>query len=286
MIGVRIFSRSVLLAATFTLSTVAQQLTLPNQPDSVHFAVIGDNGTGQRPEYEVAERLTALRQKFPFDFIIMMGDNLYGGESPKDFAKKFERPYKKLLDAGVKFYASLGNHDDPDSQRKYGSFNMRGDRYYTLKMKDVRFLSLDSNYMDPKQLEWLENELRTSNSPWKIAYFHHPLYSSGATHGPSVDLRRVIEPLFIRYGVNVVFSGHEHFYERLKPQNGIHYFISGSAGQLRRGDIRPSNVNAVGFDKDNSFMLIEIAGDKLYFQTISRTGESVDSGVIEKSKSK
>jgi predicted phosphodiesterase len=276
----------VLLAATCTFSSVAQQLTLPNQPDSVHFAVIGDNGTGQRPEYEVAERLAALHAKFHFDFIIMMGDNLYGGESPKDFVKKFERPYKTLLDAGVKFYACLGNHDDPENQRKYESFNMRGDRYYTFKMKDVRFFSLDSNYMDPKQLDWIETQLRTSKSPWKIAYFHHPLYSSGATHGPSVDLRRVIEPLFIRYGVNVVFSGHEHFYERLKPQNGIHYFISGSAGQLRRGDIRPSNVEAVGFDKDNSFMLIEIAGDKLYFQTISRTGESVDSGVIERSKSK
>ena len=163
---------------------------------------------------------------------------------------------------------------------------MRGDRYYTFKMKNARFFSLDSNYMDPKQLDWLENELRTSNSAWKIAYFHHPLYSSGATHGPSVDLRKVIEPLFIRYGVNVAFSGHEHFYERLKPQNGIHYFISGSAGQLRRDDIRPSNVDAVGFDKDNSFMLVEIAGDKLYFQTISRIGQSVDSGVIERSKSK
>lgn len=197
MIRLRNFSRNVLLALPFTLSTLAQQLTLPNKPNSVHFAVIGDNGTGQRPEYDVAERLVAMREKFPFDFVIMMGDNLYGGESPKDFVKKFERPYKTLLDAGVKFYACLGNHDDPDNQRQYESFNMRGDRYYTFKMKNVRFFSLETNYMDPKQLDWIENQLRTSNSAWKIAYFHHPLYSSGATHGPSVDLRRVIEPLFI-----------------------------------------------------------------------------------------
>jgi predicted phosphodiesterase len=275
----------VLVLTLAASNVIADDFKFPLKANSVRFAAIGDMGTGEAPQYAVAERMVAVRQQFPFEFVIMLGDNLYGGSKPKDYETKFELPYKPLLDAGVKFYASLGNHDNPN-ERFYKLFNMNGQNYFTIKKGNVHFFVLDSNYMDPKQLDWIETQLRTSKSPWKIAYFHHPLYSSGATHGPSVDLRRVIEPLFIRYGVNVVFSGHEHFYERLKPQNGIHYFISGSAGQLRRGDIRPSNVDAVGFDKDNSFMLIEIAGDKLYFQTISRTGESVDSGVIERSKSK
>ena len=175
---------------------------------------------------------------------------MYGREDPKDFVKKFEKPYQSLLDSGVRFFA------------------------------------LDSNYMDPAQLEWLEKELQASGSEWKICYFHHPLYSSGETHGSAVELRRIIEPLFIKYGVNVVFSGHEHFYERIKPQNGIYYFISGCAGKLRKGDIQKTDLTAKGYDQGNSFMLVEIAGNQFSFQTITRTGETIDSGVINRPQSK
>ena len=74
--------------------------------------------------------MEAYRQVVSFSFVIMLGDNIYGGDSPADFARKFEEPYKPLLDAGVKFYASLGNHDNPD-ERLYKLFNMGGERYYT-----------------------------------------------------------------------------------------------------------------------------------------------------------
>ena len=252
--------------------------TLPLATDSVRFAVIGDNGTGEVPQYEVGQQLASSREKFPFTFVIMMGDNLYGSQRPQDFVKKFEAPYKLLLEAKVDFYASLGNHDDPN-QRFYTPFNMGGKRYYSFKKGNVRFFALDSNYMDRVQLAWLEAELKNSGSDWKIAYFHHPLYSSGM-HGSQVDLRVVLEPLFVKYGVDVVFSGHEHFYQRIKPQKGINYFVSGAAGELRPGDIRPSALTAAGFDADRSFMLIEVAGKELSFQAISRTGKTVDQGTI------
>ena len=77
----------------------------------------------------------------------MLGDNIYGSERPQDFVKKFERPYKALLDLKIPFYASLGNHDDPN-QRFYKPFNMDGKRYYTFEKEGVRFFALDSNYMD------------------------------------------------------------------------------------------------------------------------------------------
>jgi 3',5'-cyclic AMP phosphodiesterase CpdA len=208
----------------FLSSATAQDLVLPNKKDSLHFAVIGDSGTGERNEYEVARQMVAFRANFPYAMVLMMGDNLYGGESPQDFKAKFEEPYKNLLTAGVKFYATLGNHDDP-KQRFYKPFNMNGQRYYTFKANDrVRFFALDSNYMDPEQLAWLAKELKGSNSPWKICFFHHPLYSSGKQHGSDVDLRRFLEPLFLEYGVKVVLAGHEHFYERLKPQKGYLLF--------------------------------------------------------------
>jgi len=169
----------------------------------------------------------------------MLGDNLYGGEGPDDFARKFERPYKALLDGGVKFHAVLGNHDDP-KQAFYKPFNMNGERYYSFKAPQgsVRFFALNSNYMDKAQLAWLEKELSASDSGWKIAFFHHPLYSSGDKHGADEVLREQLEPLFLKYGVDLVLTGHEHFYERIKPQKGIHYFVAGSSAKLRKGQLK------------------------------------------------
>jgi hypothetical protein len=255
----------------------AQDLTLPLKSGSVRFAVIGDMGTGDAPQYEVAQRMLEFHQKFPFSFTIMLGDNIYGGKAPGDLQKKFEIPYKPLLDAGVQFYASLGNHDDTN-ERFYKFFNMNGQSYYSFKKGNVHFFALDSDYLDPKQLEWLEKELANAGTDWKICFFHHPLYSSAAFHGSSTELRTILEPLFLKYGVQVVFAGHEHVYERLKPQKGIYYFTEGASGELRYGNLRKTDLTAVGYDKDRSFLSVEISGDDLSFQAISRTGVTVDSG--------
>jgi predicted phosphodiesterase len=258
-------------------------LSLPLKEGSLRFAAIGDSGTGDRPQYETARLLTEWRADFPFELVLMMGDNIYGRDDPRDYREKFEEPYRDLLDAGVKFYAALGNHDDP-KQRFYEKFNMKGERYYTFKAPrgGVRFFALDSNYMDKQQLEWLEKELEASGSDWKICFFHHPLYSSGKKHGASEELRAVLEPLFLKHGVDVVLQGHEHFYERMQPQHEIHYFTSGAAGQLRRSNIAKSDITARGFDQDLHFMLMEVAGDELYFQTISRAGKTVDAGSFKR----
>jgi hypothetical protein len=271
------------LITTFLLALTVltgQQLTLPNQKDSVHFAVIGDSGTGGSDQRQVAARLTAMRASFPFDIVLMLGDNLYGDEGPLDYANKFELPYKALLDAKVKFFAALGNHDEAN-QVMYEPFNMNGKKYYTFKAPNssVRFFALDSNYMDKDQLAWLEKELAASKSDWKIMFFHHPLYASGQ-HGSNTVLRDQIEPLFVKYGVDAVFAGHEHFYERIKPQKGIYHFVSGGAAKLRRGDIQRTGLTEKGFDAGYHFMLVEVTPKILYFQTISDTGVTVDSGAL------
>lgn len=272
--------RSVFLLLLAATSVFTAELTLPLKEKSVRFAVIGDSGTGEKAQYELGQQMAKYREKFPFDFVVMLGDNLYGGESPADFKRKFEDPYKALLDGGVKFYASLGNHDNPN-QRFYKPFNMGEKRYYNFKNGNAEFYALDSNYMDPVQLDWIEKKLKESNAAWKICYFHHPLYSDGMYHGPDLDLRSRLTPLFQAAGVRVVLTGHEHIYERIKPQNGVNYFVLGNSGELRFHNIRPSAMMAKGFDTDRTFMMVEIADDQFYFQTISRAGETVDSGVIE-----
>lgn len=258
---------------------------LPNTDGSFKFGVLGDFGTGARVQYQLADQMAALRARFKYELVVLVGDNLYGSERPQDFQRKFEIPYKALLDAGVKFYASLGNHDARE-QRFYKLFNMEGKLYYAFSPKpNIRFFALDSTYPVPEQIKWLEKELAASNHDWKIVFFHHPLYSSGERHGSDLRLRQVLEPLFVKYNVSVVLTGHDHFYERVKPQKGIQHFVVGSGGKLREGNIDPrSGITEKGFDTDLAFLAAEIAGDQLYFNAISRPGQTVDSGVLTRRK--
>ena len=172
---------------------------------------------------------------------------------------------------------------DSREQQNYELFNMGGKLYYTFQPPNqtVRFFMLDTNYPSPEQLAWLEKELKGSDSDWKIAAFHHPLYSSGERHGSGLGLREILEELFVQNNVSVVFSGHDHFYERIKPQRGIVYFVVGSGGKLRKGNIdRMSGLTDRGFDTDNAFLAVEIVNDKMYFNAISTDGSVVDSGII------
>jgi 3',5'-cyclic AMP phosphodiesterase CpdA len=258
---------------------------LPNADGSLKFSVLGDFGTGAKVQYQLAEQMAKLRERFKYALVILVGDNLYGSERPQDFQKKFEIPYKPLLDAGVTFFAALGNHDARE-QRFYKRFNMGGKLYYSFSPKaNIRFFALDSTYPEPEQIRWLQDALAGSKDEWKIVFFHHPLYSSGERHGSDLRLREVLEPLFIKHNVSVVLTGHDHFYERVKPQKGIAYFVVGSGGKLREGNIdRGSGITETGFDTDLAFMAAEITGDQMYFQAISRTGQTVDSGVLTRRK--
>ena len=286
----RLIATAIVTLALAAPVSVQDKLLLPMKEGSIRFLVLGDAGTGGSAQRKIAQRAAEAHKMFPFEFALMLGDNLYGGESAGDYRRKFEEPYKPLLDADVKFYASLGNHDDP-TQAFYKLFNMNGERFYSFKAPKpgigarggARFFALDSNYMNEKQLAWLEKELASSGSEWKIAFFHHPIYSSGEKHGSNEALRKQVEPLFVKHGVDVVFTGHEHFYERLKPQQGITYFVSGAAAKLRRGNIDDrSDMTAKGYDQGYTFMIVEIAGNEMFFQTLDADGKTIDSGVIQR----
>jgi 3',5'-cyclic AMP phosphodiesterase CpdA len=270
-----------LITAAFTPAPANPlDVQLPLVPKSLRFAVIGDSGTGERPQFQIGELMARYREKFPFEFVLMLGDNIYGSKTAPGFRKKFEEPYKRLLDANVKFYAVLGNHDHSD-EIYYKPFNMSGKRYYNFRSGNAEFFALDSDYMDPPQFDWLRQQLSASSAAWKICYFHHPLYSHARFHGEDVDLRSQLEPVFQKYGVNMVLNGHQHVYERIKPQNGINYIVLGNSGQLRPHDLKPSPDTAKGFDTDQAFMLVEVVDKAFHFQTISRVDQTVDWGQFE-----
>lgn len=266
-------------------------VALPNSERSIKFAIIGDSGRGSKEQNEVAAQMAAYRQRFDFKFVLMVGDNIYEGPATgDDYRLKFEEPYKALLDAGVKFYAALGNHDDTN-QIYYKPFNMGGHRYYTfvppvdpLTRWDtrVRFFALDSTYVDHDQVQWLAKETGESRAEWKIAFLHHPLYTSGRYTLPARGIRFGLESALVTGGVDIVFSGHEHIYERAEMQKGILYFITGGAGSLREGDAHPSPLIARSYDRDYHFMLAEFNDDGFFWQAINRVGVTIDAGGLKR----
>lgn len=279
--------------AMFSIATIsASVLIKPSSifcspvKDKLRFAVIGDWGTGDSDQVGIARQMFSSHQRSPLDFVISAGDNIYPNGSGRYFGKHFEVPFASLLKDRINFYTVLGNHDVHDGRQdqcQYPLFNMGGASYYQLERGDglVEFFMLDSNNFDQRQAAWLENSLRDSKAKWKIAVFHHPIYSSGKTHGSNAGLRKQLEPLFTRFGVNIALSGHDHIYERTKPQQGVQYFVSGAGGQVRRRNVdRGSGFSAASFDDDNHFMVFEIDDSQTHFQAISGKGIVVDSGSL------
>lgn len=251
---------SIVLAPAAAQQQVTEHVALPNKEGSLKFVVLGNSGTGDPAQHQLAEQMANFHRRFKYDLVLLTGGNISGSERPQDYLNKFEVPYKPLLDAGVKFQASLGPDDDAN-QRLYKLFNMDGRHYYTFSPRpDVSFFALDSNYLAPEQLQWLEQQLQASKATWKIAFFHHSLYSSKTSQESDTKLRSLLEPLLVKYNVAVVLSGRGRDYERLKPQQGIAYFVAG----------------------DDTFLAAEIAGEDMNFMAISAEGKIVDAGVVQR----
>ena len=260
------------------------------QPGIVRFTVLGDMGTGERAQYSLAAGMATYHEQHPFDTVLTLGDNIYPNGDKAYFKDKFERPYAELLKREVRFYATLGNHDvrrGREAQMKYSPFNMNGRAYYSFVKGDglIEFFALDSTALDAAQMKWLEGALAASQAKWKVAYFHHPIYSSGITHGSDPKLRAQLEPLFAKYGVAAALSGHDHTYERTKLQRGVQYFVVGAGGQLRRDDLdRRTPFFAAGNDQVNSFMYFEATPEKLSFRAVDAANHTLDDGVLTRAR--
>ena len=285
--------RSIILA----LPLLALPLIAAAQDESgakpiITFAVVGDTGTGDVAQLSVARQMVRQREKTPFEFAIMLGDNIYEKGEGKDVKPRFEDPYKDLLEAGVKFYAALGNHDiikGLEFQTNYPNFNMGGRRYYNFAKGSsdnhenlIEFFALDSNLMTPEQLKWLDESLGASKARWKIAFSHHSIYSSSRMHSQYTKLRAQLEPLYVKHGVSAVFSGHSHCFERIKPQQGVHYFTEGASGEIKHKTLdRKTSFFAAGEDERNSFLIVQASENELKVEAIGADGSLIDSYTIK-----
>jgi len=254
----------------------ASPLPMPEMRGGTVFALMGDSGSGDTAQRDVAQAmLTYFTTARRFPFVLMLGDNLYHD----DYNGEFLEPYKPLLDKGVTFYATLGNHDR-DLEIHFKPFNMNDQDRYAFDQGNARFVALNSNHPgDPVQLKWLDGAFTNTGNKWRIAFFHHPLYSSGEHSAESREvIRPALEDALVRNQIDVVFSGHEHLYERIRPQRGIHYFVSGGGGRNLYG-YHASSFDEVGVS-EHHFMVVEIAGDQLLFEAITHAQKLLDCGVV------
>jgi 3',5'-cyclic AMP phosphodiesterase CpdA len=338
----------VYLALVSTAPVVSMQETLT-------FAVIGDSGTTGQAQQKVARQMKDYYDnRHKFEFVLLLGDNVYPDGIGRGLKAHFEDPYAMLLGAGVKFYATLGNHDirkGTNLQINYDRFNMGGRRYYTFIKGDglIEFFALDSTVLsgdakelekievaqlerekmainadgqitqkerkrleklDPEldesrafiqehisiaeaQFEWLKEALSKSQARWKVVFMHHSIYSSAGRHGNNknvLQLRALLEPILVQNRVDVVFAGHDHTFERAKPQpanspNGhqVYYFTEGASSKLRPGDLnRNSPFFARGDDRKNSFLVVRVTNVEMEVEAIGSDGEIIDSYEIVK----
>jgi hypothetical protein len=261
----------------------------------IRFAVIGDFGTGEQPEADVA----ALVKSWSPEFIITTGDNNYPDgeaatidENVGQFFHEFIVPYQGGYGGGAqenRFFPSLGNHDwyAEDAQPYLDYFTLPGnERYYNYVWGPVHFFVLDSDTNEPdgadinsKQAAWLQSQLAISESPWKIVYMHHPPYSSGL-HG---SIARMQWP-YASWGADVVISGHDHTYERIS-RDGITYFVNGLGGRSKYLFFGPVDGSQFRYNQDYGAMLVEASETNIRFQFINRQGELIDAKDLAKLKS-
>ena len=196
------------------------------------FVAMGDFGDGSEAEYAVARRICAFRKDYPFNLVVTTGDNVYPDGSRGYFGPNFFAPEACLLNAGVRFRSSLGNHDigadNGASELAEPAFGFKhGRRNYVVRTHGVRIVVADSNVL---RRDWLRRATRTqSGDRWKIVVFHHPVYSTGY-HGSTYDFWPFAQRLFQRRGVDLVLNGHDHQYMVTKKLHGIRYVVTGGGG--------------------------------------------------------
>jgi len=276
------------VTATLAKGATAASALLPASPGPkpVRFALLGDWGCGDENTIRVARQMAAAHDRLPLDMIVTAGDNIYPDGAAERFGECFERPFEPIIRRRVPVFACLGNHDvrsGTEAQMRYPLFNMGGRNYYTQSAADrlLDLFMLDSNAFDRRQLAWLEGELSRSTALWKVAVCHHPPFSSGKRHGSDEGLRAVLHPVLVRHGVQAVFSGHDHVYQRVTPQDGVQYFVSGAGGKVRVGNLKMADrLVAAGYDDDSHFMLVEADATRLAFRAVNVDGWVVDEGAL------
>ncbi len=276
----------------------------PIEKDEFRFAAVGDTGTGDDNQIKLAKKMEEVQKITSFSLLLFLGDNVYKDGNPDQFPKKLYQPYENLQKV-VEIRGVLGNHDvtkyPKGVKEQQQHFKMGDNTFYSFeKAKLVNFFGLDSNLLvdyQPKQYttktkadqnNWLIEQLANTTTKWNVVFMHHPVYSTSHRHGvfssgdiveykKAWELEKLIKPK-----VQLVLVGHAHAYERITPQDGVRYFVSGAGAKIDSDDAdNRVNFHACGETSKLSFMLFSIKPDSITFWSIDESGKAFDSGIIK-----
>lgn len=235
------------------------------------FLALGDFGAGTSEQHAVADRMCAVRERRPFDLVVTTGDNVYDDGHPDRFGPAFFDPYRCLLRAGVRFRATLGNHDirtaGGQPELNEPAFGFEG-RNYAFSRGGVRFVMADSNNMN---FEWLRSALTPkATDRWTVVAFHHPVYATGE-YGPTPGFTPRLPRMFRRNGVDLVLNGHEHQYSVTKNLGGIRYAVTGGGGASIRDCGEPAWFTSICLERFH-FLEIVAGPDRIEVKAIPPKG--------------
>ena len=246
----------------------------------VRLAVAGDTGTGGDAQHKTAAVMDAADDADPYDGLLLLGDLIYENGNPDLLGQKLLDPFAPVLDTGTELIPVLGNHDiRRGKEDEILAALGRDRRWYVDRIGPLKIVALDSNSADDReQTRWLEDTLAEPEpeGTWTIAAMHHPAYSAGE-HGSDRDVQRNWAPLFSRYGVPLVFAGHDHDYQRSHPQDGVTYVVSGGGAKLR--DTGRQDFTAVSASVLHYVDLL-VYDDRLVGRAIDHAGNLVDEFIL------
>lgn len=277
--------------------------TIPADPLApLRFVVLGDAGSGLAPQYDVADQIGLSMP----DLVLITGDVVYESGAPSELDPRYFTPYQFLIDR-IPFVATLGNHDvrtdngRPLLDALYLPTNSQdfSERFYSFDRGDSHFIALNTN--DPlrpgsPQYDWLEADLAGTSATWIFLFFHHPPYSS-SRHGGQPSIRSDLVPLFDQYAVDLVFSGHDHDYERTFPlaggvvvdsdpanyldPPGTLYIVTGGGGRA----LYKSRLGAFTAFSESAYHMVQVDVNdlRLTLTAIDESGAELDRMVLTKS---
>ena len=316
---------------------------IPGSDAPVYFWVVGDSGTGGSAQAKVHSAMVAHNKKHDrkLDLYLHVGDMAYGSGTNKEFSDRFFKMYEPTLRNTV-CWPSMGNHEGRTSKGALGTgpyydayicptkgeaggLPSGKEAFYSFDYGKVHFICLDSHDLDRKpsgeMAQWLKADLEKTKADFLIAYFHHPPYTKGShdsdREGQLIEMREHIMPILESGGVDVVFTGHSHIYERsmlidgaydtpthaegvilddgdgdpngdgayrksegLNPNNGSVQIVTGHGGTgVRRVGTLPLMKRII---VENGSCLFTIEGDTITGEMLNLDGEIRDTFAITK----
>jgi len=249
----------------------------PDAAEPVRFMAFGDSGSGNADQRALAAQMLSV----PYDLIVHTGDLAYEDGTIGELEDTVFGVYAPLFQH-LPFYPAAGNHeyhtqDAAPFRAVFALPDTTAERWYSYDWGRVHFVALDTESDYATQASWLDADLAATALPWKIVYFHKPPYSSGA-HGSDRTLRLLLAPVFEKHGVQLVLAGPDHDYERVAPQGGVRYIVTGGGGVGTRS-VGTSSFTELSEDVIH-FLYVEVGADELVLHAIDGIGADFDSVVV------